>query len=269
MFKIYDGRDYFYQWDLDRKLIVNDASVTQVHFCNRTDDCSLVCEVYEEDGLYLVNVPNVLLQNDWRINVYAYDVNYTKHSVAYDVRRRSKPDSYVYTETETLNFNTLLNRVNEVDENIEQVVNDYLKDNPLSVDLTGYAKEEYVDKAIAAIPQPDLSKYALKSEIPSTSGLATTKYVDEKFNSIEVPDVDLSNYYTKSQVNDLIPDTSGFALKSEIPSTDGLATLGYVNEKFNSIVVPDVSGFVNEERVMELIEEFGGGTLPASEEGEF
>lgn len=229
MFKIYDGRDYFYQWDLDRKLIVNDASVTQVHFCNRTDDCSLVCEVYEEDGLYLVNVPNVLLQNDWRINVYAYDHNYTKHSVAYDVRRRSKPDSYVYTETETLNFNTLLNRVNEVDANIAQNVENYLKENPVEVDLTGYATETYVDDAIANIDIPD----------------------------IEVPDVDLSNYYTKSEVDNLIPDTSG------------LATVGYVNEKFNSIVIPDVSGFVNEERVMELIEEFGAPALSPSEEGEF
>ena len=43
MFKIYDGRDKFYQWDLDRQLIIDDPTVTQVHFCNRTDDSSLVC----------------------------------------------------------------------------------------------------------------------------------------------------------------------------------------------------------------------------------
>jgi hypothetical protein len=237
LFKIYDGRDSFYQWDLDRKLIVEDKDITQVHFCNRTDECSLVCETYTEDGLNLVNVPNVLLQDDWRINVYAYDVNYTKHSDVFNVIRRSKPDSYVYTETETLNFNTLLNRVNEVDANIAQNVENYLKENPVEVDLTGYATETYVNEAVAAIPQPDLSKYALKTDIPSTSGLATEKYVDDKFNSIEVPDVDLSDYYTKTEVDNLIPDTSGF---------------------------------VSEERVLELIEEHGGGgNLPASEEGEF
>lgn len=167
MFKIYDGREFFYQWDLDRKIIVEDTSITQVHFCNRTDECSLVCEVYEEDGLRLVNVPNILLQSNWRINVYAYDRNYTKHSEKYNVVSRSKPDNYVYTETEILNFNTLLDRVNEVDENIAQVVNDYLKENPVEVDLTGYAKEEYVDNAIAAIPEPDLSNYATKPEMDS------------------------------------------------------------------------------------------------------
>lgn len=224
MFKIYDGRESFYQWDIDRKLIVDDDSITQVHFCNRTDECSLVCETYTENGLNVVNVPNILLQDDWRINVYAYDHNYTKHSTQYDVIRRSKPDSYVYTETETLNYNTLLNRVNEVDANIAQNVENYLKENPVEVDLTGYATEKYVDDAIA---------------------------------NIDVPDVDLSDYYTKSEVDNLIPSTSG------------LATIGYVNEKFNSIVIPDTTGFVDEERVLELIEEHGGGNLPASEEGEF
>lgn len=135
MFKIYDGRNQFYQWDIDRKLIVEDATIDQVHFCNRTDDCSLVCETYTENGLNLVNVPNILLQTDWRINVYAYDRNYTKFSEQFDVVRRSKPESYVYTETEVLNYNTLL----EMIESIE------------GGDLTGYATEKYVDDAIATI----------------------------------------------------------------------------------------------------------------------
>ena len=115
MFKIYDGRSQFYQWDLDRKLIVEDANISQVHFCHRTDDRSLVCETYTEDGLTLVNVPNILLQTDWRINVYAYDKNYTKFSQQFDVVRRSKPESYVYTETEVLNYNTLLDRMDGIE----------------------------------------------------------------------------------------------------------------------------------------------------------
>ena len=151
MFKIYDGRNHFYQWDLDRKLIVEDAEITQVHFCNRTDDCSLVVESYEQDGLTLVNVPNILLQQDWRINVYAYDKNYTKFSKQFDVVRRSKPESYVYTETEVLNYNVLLERMEGIEGNIGQAVQEYLEENDIQVDLTGYATETYVDEAIAAI----------------------------------------------------------------------------------------------------------------------
>ena len=151
MFKIYDGREQFYQWDVDRKIIVEDAAITQVHFCNRTDSCSLVCETYQEDGLTLVNVPNILLQTDWRINVYAYDNNYTKFSKCFSVVKRSKPESYVYTETETLTFNTLLDKMNGIEENIGAAVEDYIEKNPIDVDLTGYATENYVIELIEEI----------------------------------------------------------------------------------------------------------------------
>lgn len=116
MFKIYDGRSHFYQWDIDRKLIVEDVSISEVHFCNQTDNYSLVCKTYIEDGLNLVNVPNILLQNDWRINVYAYDSNYTKFSERFDVIQRCKPEDYVYTETEILNYNTLSDRITKIEE---------------------------------------------------------------------------------------------------------------------------------------------------------
>lgn len=149
MFKIYDGRDNFYQWDLDRKIIVEDSSIKQVHFCNRTGECSLVCEVYVEDGLNLADVPNILLQNDWRINVYGYDTNYTKYSDQFDVHPRTKPDSYVYTETEVLNYNTLLNKMDNIEANIGQAVEDYLTENPVNVDLTGYATLDYIEEYVA------------------------------------------------------------------------------------------------------------------------
>lgn len=110
MFKIYDGREQFYQWDLDRKLIVEDASVTEVHFCNRTDSCSLVCETYVENGITLVNVPNILLQTDWKIHVYAYDGKHTKHDECFEVKSRTKPADYIYTETEILDYESLLTK---------------------------------------------------------------------------------------------------------------------------------------------------------------
>jgi hypothetical protein len=101
MFQIENGRDHFFQWDLNQRLIVNDAAINQVHFCNRTDSCSLVVDVYEENGVRLANVPNVLLQTNWDINVYGYcGSSYTKQHVKYKVKARSKPSDYVYTETE-------------------------------------------------------------------------------------------------------------------------------------------------------------------------
>lgn len=151
MFKILDGREHFFQWDIDRKLIVEDSAITQVHFCNKTDECSLVCETRLEDGLTIVDVPNILLTETWRINVYAYDNNYTKYIEKFEVIGRTKPETYVYTETEILNYNVLLDRINSVDESIEDTVKEWLIANPPKADLTGYATETFVNDAIREI----------------------------------------------------------------------------------------------------------------------
>lgn len=170
MFKIYDGREHFYQWDSDRKLIVEDPAIKEVHFCNRTDDCSLVCETYTEDGLTLANVPNILLQTDWRIKVYAFDGNYTKYEECYEVKPRTKPADYVYTETDVVNYTNLLERMNTIDENIEETVGDYFENHPdvkgdkgdpgytpvRGIDYwTETDKAEIVDDVLDAMPQAE------------------------------------------------------------------------------------------------------------------
>ena len=86
----------------------------------------------------------------------------------------------------------------------------------VTVDLTGYATEEYVDEQIAGIPAPDLSGYALKEEIPTK--------VSELEND--------SGYLTEHQ------DLSNYVLKSEVPSIAGLATETYVDE---AVAAVDVS----------------------------
>ena len=355
MFKILDGRECFYQWDLDRFLIVEDKSIEQVHFCNRTDDCALVCAVEDYDGLRMVHVPNVLLQDNWRIRVYGYDGQATLHEATFNVKPRSKPEDYIYTDEEIHHWDELEERLDQIEENgvsdeqIATAVNSYLEANPVEipvesvngktgaveltaadvgalpdttvipsieglateeyvntavgnidipeVDLTDYATKEYVgqeiakaqladsdvdlsgyytksetdaaiksavdaidipepekvdlsnyytksetdsaiDTKIAAIPAVDLSDYALKSEIPSTTGLATEKYVDDAIANLDIPEaeVDLSNYYTKSEVDALIPtvpDTSGFVTMSEVEAK-GYQTEAQVNTLINT-----------------------------------
>ena len=107
MFRLLDGREHLYQWDSEVRLAIDDESITEVHFCNRTDTCSLVCEVQEENKLRFVFVPNILLQTDWNINIYAYDKTYTKHSAVLAVKGRTRPADYIYTETEIKRFEDL------------------------------------------------------------------------------------------------------------------------------------------------------------------
>lgn len=234
MFKIYDGRSQFYQWDIDRQLIIEDASVNEVHFCNRTDDCSLVCEVYEMDGLRVVNVPNILLQENWRINVYAYDSNYTKHCEVFDVVKRSKPADYVYTETEIKNYDDLVERVDQIEKNgvsdeaVAAAVEKYMDENDIQVDLTGYATETYVNEKIETIeltpgpagPQGEPGKDGEQGPqgIPGEPGpegpagkdgedyVLTEADKQEIAGMVEVSggDVDLSDYYTKTEIDELL-----------------------------------------------------------------
>ena len=116
MFKIYDGRETFYQWDINQKLIVADDSITEVHFSNRTNSYSLVCDIYNEGDLRVVSVPNVLLQTNWPIKVYAYLKDHTEVSETFKVIEKDKPEDYVYTPDEVKTWEELNNRVTELEQ---------------------------------------------------------------------------------------------------------------------------------------------------------
>ena len=111
MFRIYDGRETFYQWDLNQKLFVDDVTVNEVHFCTRACNEALVVEVYELDGVRVANVPNVHLQKAFDLLVYAYCIDAngeaTKHCKTYKIIERSKPTGYIYTETEVKRYEDL------------------------------------------------------------------------------------------------------------------------------------------------------------------
>ena len=72
VFKIYDGRTNFWQWDTKQKLIVLDDRVTEVRFSNRNMEHSKRRPVYtDKDGFRICNVPDVLLQLPKNLIAYA------------------------------------------------------------------------------------------------------------------------------------------------------------------------------------------------------
>lgn len=119
MLEIKDGRLCFYQWDVNQKLVVN-CNAKQVHFCNGTSETSLVVPVV--DGM--VDVPNILLQTAGKLRAYAYIIDdentekYTLCSAVFKVQERTKPDDYVYTETEVLRWSDLEDRIMVIERNI-------------------------------------------------------------------------------------------------------------------------------------------------------
>ena len=229
MFKIFNNREHFFQWDLNQKLIVEDKTIKQVHYCNRTGDYSLPVECYELDGLWVAEVPNELLQQAYILRVWAVCGDYTKIEERFKVVAKTKPTDYVYTPTEVKRYEDLEEKIEAAlsDEVISEAVSEYLEENPpQAVDLTNYATKQDVAEAVAAIevPEVDLEPYALRSEIPDTSGFALKS---------EIPTVpDLSGYALKSEIP-TVPDTSNFITMPQVEQK-GYQTETQVNALINS-----------------------------------
>ena len=229
MFKIYDGREHFYQWDLNRQIVVEDRTITQVHFCNRTGDCALVCECYELDGHWVADVPNILLQDNWRMRVYAYDGNATRYDACFDIKARTKPDTYVYTETEVMTYERIEAEIKAIQDDIGQVVADYLKENPPVVELDNYYNKEETD-----------NKFALKDEVPSIVGLATEEYVNEKVSSIKIPEPDLTGMATEKYVDDAIAAVELMPGPAGQPGQDGKDGKDYILTEDDKTEIADL-----------------------------
>lgn len=165
MFKIYDGRECFWQWDLNQKIIVDNPTVTEVHFCNKTDDCSLVVEVYSIDGVFVADVPNILLQNDWTIRAYAYTGTHTLVEKRFKVNARTKPADYIYTETEVLSYEKFV-------EDVEKSLTEFNKEvTTLSADVKNLTNNlnNKVDKLV---PEDNASLVYMEAKNSGTMGIA-------------------------------------------------------------------------------------------------
>lgn len=208
MFRIADGRDCFYQWDLDRQIIVEDDSITEVHFCNRTDNCSLVVEVEELEifadakpisVLRTANVPNIILQNSFDIRVFGYDGKATLHEKTFKVKPRTQPSDYVYTETTIKSITEIL----EAAEQVEAITTDFY---------------EFVDEYRMGLTDDGEGNVELKA-----------------IEKEDAPDIDLDNYYTKSETEALIEEAVEGIEIPEGDSTEGVYHLVFPEAKYAAI----------------------------------
>ena len=101
IFKIYDGRTGFWQWDTKQKLIVLDDRITEVRFSNRNMEHSKRRPVYtDKDGVRICNVPDLLLQLPKNLIAYACikqedGTCSTVKAVKFAVARQPIPTDYV------------------------------------------------------------------------------------------------------------------------------------------------------------------------------
>ena len=146
-------KDNLYQWDSNIEITVGNDDIKQIHFCNKTDECSLVVDVVERKCF----IPNILLTQSMPIQVYGYDGEKTLYSKKYNVKPRSKPADYIYTETEVIDWRetvgeieTCLDKIIDIEfeilgiPNFENPITFYLEGTPY-VANEGMSWEEYID----------------------------------------------------------------------------------------------------------------------------
>lgn len=204
-----------WQWDSNQRILVEDPTITEVHFCNKTTPNSLVVETYTDDtydGKVYAEIPNILLQEDWDICVYAFCNCYTKVEERIKVKARSKPSDYVYTETEVKSWSELEKRIDDIEKNgisdevIGDAVADYLTEHPIEA---GATQEE-----VAQINKNKEDIATLNTEIDN---LPTKEYVDNEVKNVKV---DLTGYATEQYVKDEIDkievnaDLEGYATEN-------------------------------------------------------
>ncbi len=112
-----------YQWELGRKVAVLDPDglITEVHVAKEPEkECPVLEVKCDENGRKYAEIPNAFLQDDRQITVYAVHSSDGEEKTlcgkTFLVVPRAKPDDYVYTETEILQYKNLEGRIKALEE---------------------------------------------------------------------------------------------------------------------------------------------------------
>lgn len=131
------------QWELGRQVkITSEEPFNEVHFSQVGDGIALVVETNDIDGVIVADIPNILLQSSRQLKaslVLKKDSqrNYIERA-RFDIQAETKPSDYVYTETEIKTYESLVERVEELekrvvsDEQIEKAVKKYLGEHSIA-----------------------------------------------------------------------------------------------------------------------------------------
>lgn len=82
------------QWDTGRSISVSDSNATHVHFANQGDSKAVIIEIAEGTA----KIPDYLLQTGKTLLAYAVLDGVTLESKSFAVRKRERPENYVYED---------------------------------------------------------------------------------------------------------------------------------------------------------------------------
>ena len=82
------------QWDVGRIVTISDSNATHIHFANQGDSKAVIIEI--ENGS--AKIPDYLLQTGKTVIAYAVKDGVTLESKSFSVRKRERPENYVYED---------------------------------------------------------------------------------------------------------------------------------------------------------------------------
>lgn len=111
-----DGRTELWQWDTGRKIVVDDKSVSEVHYSKYSSTQAITREVINGKA----EIPNFLLQDTHAVTVYAYSGSIengcTMAEKTFNVVKKPKPANYVETEEDKAILSKLKAEIGDLSE---------------------------------------------------------------------------------------------------------------------------------------------------------
>lgn len=151
-----DGRTELWQWDTGRKIVVDDESVSEVHYSKYSSTQAITREVIGGKA----EIPNFLLQDTHAVTVYAYsgsiENGYTMAEKTFNVVKKPKPASYVGTNEDQATLAKLKAEIGDLSELQTEAKNNLVSaiNEAVTSGWSGTSEDAVELLAVSGIVQP-------------------------------------------------------------------------------------------------------------------
>lgn len=121
-----NGQLYCWQWETNQRLVIDTLEGYEIEelSCKMgipKDKIGIIeVEIYKENEMIFSNIPDTLLQHEGLIEVWIQtNLEFSPATLAhwrFRVKKREKPEDYVYTETDVLTWQELDKRITVLEE---------------------------------------------------------------------------------------------------------------------------------------------------------
>lgn len=132
--KLENGQLYCWQWETNQRLVIDTLEGYEAEnlICKMgilKDKIGIVeVQVYEENGKIFSNIPDVLLQYEGLVEAWVQtNSEFSSATLAYwrfRVKKRERPEDYIYTEIDVLTWQELDKRITVLEENFSTLPED-------------------------------------------------------------------------------------------------------------------------------------------------